>query len=279
MGSSHRYLTERFRCQTGRSISVWHLSRCRVALRPAVLSAARIWPSVSRYLEISFGLRGPSPQAFTPSRGGHCPAPEVPLTRGMPTGPRAFLANSGRVWATAVRPVPPKKGLVPYMPVRRGVHQIPQITIGLNLSSCRVALRPAVLSAARIWPSVSGYLEISFGLRAPPGFYSLRGWGIHRPAPVAPLIRGIPTGPKNALCHTRPFGRASNKYRRSISVLSEQFETSYLFYITLSFLYNIICYLISVFAFSLVTLFGATTTRKSGKHFVRHTETLDSGLN
>ena len=43
-----------------------HLSRCRVALQPAVLSAARIWPSVSRYLEISFGLSGPSPQAFTP---------------------------------------------------------------------------------------------------------------------------------------------------------------------------------------------------------------------
>ena len=59
----------------------------------------------------SFGLRGPSPQAFTPFRGGwvHCPAPEAPLTRGMPKGPRVFLTNSGRVWATALRPVPPKK--------------------------------------------------------------------------------------------------------------------------------------------------------------------------
>ena len=46
---------------------------------------------------------------------------------------------------------------------------------------------------------------------------------------------------------------------RSISVLSEQYETSYLFYVSLYFLYNIICYLISVFAFSLVTLSGATT--------------------
>ena len=46
---------------------------------------------------------------------------------------------------------------------------------------------------------------------------------------------------------------------RSISVLSEQYETFYLFYVTLSFLCNIICYLISVFAFSLVTLSGATT--------------------
>ena len=165
----------------------------------------------------------------------------------MPTGPRVFLSNSGYVWATALRPVPPKKGLVPYMPVKWGVHQIPQINLGLtplqlpgsasagrvicgtdlaecvsvpnkgnadgevgifgkcrarvgygpapgptikkglvphlpvgwggqqipqinlvlHLSRCRVALRPTVLSAARIWPSVSRYLESSFGLRGP----------------------------------------------------------------------------------------------------------------
>ena len=47
---------------------------------------------------------------------------------------------------------------------------------------------------------------------------------------------------------------------RSISVLSKQYETSYLFYVTLSFLCNIICYLISVFAFWLVTLSEATTS-------------------
>ena len=46
---------------------------------------------------------------------------------------------------------------------------------------------------------------------------------------------------------------------RLISVLSKQYKTSYLFYVTLSFLCNIICELISVFAFSLVTLSGATT--------------------
>ena len=88
----------------GRSLSVWHRSRCRVALRPAVLSAARIWPSVSRYLEISFGLRGPSQEGWV-----NRPAAEAPLTRGMPTGPRAFLANSGRVLATSLRPVSPQK--------------------------------------------------------------------------------------------------------------------------------------------------------------------------
>ena len=51
------------------------------------------------------------PRLLPPFEGGwvYCPAPEAPLTRGMPTGPRAFLANSGRVLATALRPVPPKK--------------------------------------------------------------------------------------------------------------------------------------------------------------------------
>ena len=45
----------------------------------------------------------------------------------------------------------------------------------------------------------------------------------------------------------------------SLSVLSEQYETPYPFYVTLPFLCNIICHLISVFVFSLVTLSGATT--------------------
>ena len=68
--------------------------------------------------------QGAFPPGFYLLREGwvHCPAPEAPLTRGMPKGLRVFLTNSGRVWATALRPVPPKKGLVPYMPVRWGVH-------------------------------------------------------------------------------------------------------------------------------------------------------------
>ena len=65
--------------------------------------------------------------------------------------------------------------------------------------------------------------------------------------------------PKKALCHTCPLGEAVMKYSRSLSVLSKQYETSYLFYVTLSFLCNIICYQISVFAFSLVTFSRATT--------------------
>ena len=53
------------------------------------------------------------------------PAPEAPLIRGMPTGPLAFLGNAGRMWATALHPDLPKKGLVPHLPVRCGVQQIP----------------------------------------------------------------------------------------------------------------------------------------------------------
>ena len=60
---------------------------------------------------ISFGLRGPSPQAFTPFRGGlgSLPGAWGAPNKGNADGARAFLANSGRVWATALRPVPPKK--------------------------------------------------------------------------------------------------------------------------------------------------------------------------
>ena len=50
---------------------------------------------------------------------------------------------------------------------------------------------------------------------------------------------------------------------RSLSMFYQQYETSYLFCVTLSFFCNIICYLISVFAFSSVTLSKATTFTKA----------------
>ena len=180
------------------------------------------------------------------------------------------------------------------MPVRWGVHQIPQINLDLNLSRCRVALRPAVLSAARIWPGVSRYLEVSFGLRGPsPQAFTSFGrvgelpgaWGAPNQGNAdgavgifgkcrARVGYGPAPGPtiKKALCHTFPLGGASNKYRKSISVLSEQYEICYLFYVTLSFLCNIICYLISVFVFSLVTLSGATTKTDTKIFFLEKKE-------
>ena len=69
----------------------------------------------------------------------------------------------------------------------------------------------------------------------------------------------LPISPQWTLLTVISTERFCCQRDRSISVLSEQYETSYLFYVTLSFLCNIICYLISVFAFSVVNISGATT--------------------
>ena len=99
---------------------------CWVALRPTVLTAARIWPSVFRQLEISSGLRdGGLRLGFNPFRWGYCLAPDAPLIRGMPTGPKVFLTMLG---ACGLRPCARthlKKGLAPHLTVRRGEQQIP----------------------------------------------------------------------------------------------------------------------------------------------------------
>ena len=109
-----------------------YLSSCRVALRPAVLSAAQIWPSVSRYLEISFGVRGPSPKLLPPSgRLGISPGAWGAPNKGNADEAVGIFGNAGCVWAPALRPDPSKKGLVPHLPVRWGEQQIPQINIGV----------------------------------------------------------------------------------------------------------------------------------------------------
>ena len=107
-----------------------------------------------------------------------------------------------------------KKGLLLYMPVGWGGHQKPQINIGLHLSSCWVAFRPAVLSAARIKPSVSWYLEISFGLRRPsPQAFTPFGGGViarHLRKCWARVGSGFAPGPtkkKPSATHARWVGR------------------------------------------------------------------------
>ena len=141
---------------------------------------------------------------------------------------------------------------MPHLPVGWGGQQIPQINLGLTplqVSGSASAGRVICGTDLAECVSVPGDFLRPQGA-FPPGFYLLREGWVNCPAP-------------EALCHTCPLGEASNKYRRSIPVLSEQYETSYLFYVTLSFLCNIICYLISVFAFSLVTLSEATTNSQS----------------
>ena len=150
------------------SIPILHLSNCQVALRLEVFTAAGIWQSVSRYLEISFGLWGPSPQAFTHFGWlGSSPGAWGATNRGNDDGAVGIFGNAGRVWATTLCSYPPKKkSLCHTCPLSGSVIKYRSIPI-LHLSSRRVALRPAVLSKSRIRPSVSGYLEISFGLRGP----------------------------------------------------------------------------------------------------------------
>ena len=75
----------------------------------------------------------------------------------------------------------------------------------------------------------------------PPGFNPLRRGWVYRPAPEAPLLRGMPTGseaflempgacglrpcawphPKKALCHTRPVGGTDDKYPPSPSKINK----------------------------------------------------------
>ena len=61
------------------------------------------------YLVNILRSQGAFPPGFYLLREGwvHRPAPEAPLIRGMPTGPRAFLEPAGCVWATALHPDPP----------------------------------------------------------------------------------------------------------------------------------------------------------------------------
>ena len=176
-----------------------------------------------------------------------------------------------------------KKGFMPHLPVGWGGQQIPQINLGLTplqVSGSSSAGRVICGTDLAECVSVPGDFLRPQGA-FPLGFYLLRvGW-VNCPAPEAwgeyrrgrrhfrksraRMGYGPALGPtKKALCHTCPLGGAVIKYRWSISMLSEQYETSYLYYVTLSFLCNIICYLISVFEFSLVTLSRATTYWRQG---------------
>ena len=118
-----------------------------------------------RFPSASGGL----PPGFYLLREGwvHCPAPEAPLTRGMPKGPRVFLTNSGRVWATALRPVPPKK-----RPCAIHARKVGRASNTADQSRSAPLQVPGSTSAGSVicgtvWPSVLRYLEISFGLRGP----------------------------------------------------------------------------------------------------------------
>ena len=83
------------------------------------------------------------------------------------------------------------------MPVRWGVHQILQINLDLTplqVSGSTSAGRVILGTDPAEYVSVPGDFLRPQGA-FPPGFYLLwEGW-VNRPAPEAPLIRGMPTGP------------------------------------------------------------------------------------
>ena len=109
--------------------AVFYWFNCQVAFRRLCLLRHRSGQVRLGSWIISFGLRGPSPQAFTPFRGG---LGSLPGAWGAPNKGNAEGAEGifGKLRArVGYGPAPgptQKKGLVPYMPVRWGVHQILQ---------------------------------------------------------------------------------------------------------------------------------------------------------
>ena len=184
------------------SIPILHLFSCRAALRPAVLSAARIWPSVSRYLEISFGLRGPFPEAFTPFRGG---LGSLPGAWGAPNKGNADGADGifGKLRArvgygpapgpTQKRPCAIHARKVGRASNTSGYKQYPN-TAPLQLSGRTSAGRVICGTDLAECVSVPGDFLRPQGA-FPPGFYLLREGLVNHPAPEAPLIRGMTTEP------------------------------------------------------------------------------------
>ena len=144
----------------------------------AVFTAAQIRPGASWQLDNFLRPQGAFPPGFYLLREGwvHCPAPEAPLTRGMPTGPRVFLTNSGRVWATALRPVPPKKRPSAIHARKVGRASKYRSIIILHQFNCQVALRRLCLLRHSTCVLAVGRPQGAF----PPGLCSgglLRAWG------------------------------------------------------------------------------------------------------
>ena len=90
--------------------TILHFSSCRVALRSAVFTAAQIRPSVSRHLEISFGLSGPPPRLL-PSSGGVFPGVWGASNKENAVGAEGIFGNAECVWAPALPRTHLKKAL------------------------------------------------------------------------------------------------------------------------------------------------------------------------
>ena len=165
-----------------RSRSIWwqidfglDLSGCWVALWPAVLSgrgSGRVCLGAWGFPTASGGL---SPRLLLPSgRFGLSPGAWGALNKGNADGAVGIFGNSGRVWATALRPVPPKKR--PCAILSRKVGRPTNIPVLIILVTNWFRAGPLqVLGSTlagrvigtRFGRSVSRCLGISYGLRGP----------------------------------------------------------------------------------------------------------------
>ena len=162
----------------------------------AVFTAAQIRPGASWQLDNFLRPQGAFPQAFTPFRGG---LGSLPGAWGAPNKGNADGAEGifgklrARVgYGPAPGPTQKRSCAIHARKVGRASN-----TAVFCWFSCRVTLRPAVLAVGQIWPGVSRQLDKFLRPQGafPSGFYSLQGGWVNCPAPEAPLIWGIPTGP------------------------------------------------------------------------------------
>ena len=139
---------------------------------------------------ISFGFRGPSPQAL------------LPLGRLGSSNADGAVGIFGKCRARAgYGPAPGptiKKTLCHPCPLGGAVNKYH----GSCINTVLLQLLSRILAGrAGSWHGSGqvclGSWIISFGLRgpSPPGFYLLREGWVNRPAPEKPLIRGVPTWP------------------------------------------------------------------------------------
>ena len=70
--------------------------------------------------------QGAIPSGCYPFRGGLLPGARGALNKGNADEALVIFGHAGRVWAPALRPDLPKKGLLLHLPVRWGVQQIQQ---------------------------------------------------------------------------------------------------------------------------------------------------------
>ena len=136
----------------------------------------RFGQSVSRCPGIFQRPQGAFPPGFYSLRGGlvYRPAPEECRRLGNADGAVGIFGNSGRVWATALRPVPPKKRSCAILArkVGRSTNTPVKIILVTNwfrtepLQVLGSALAGRVIGT-RFGQSVSRCLGISYSLRGP----------------------------------------------------------------------------------------------------------------